>query len=194
MTSHKKEKRNFEKTDLILMNLIWNVDIKQSEENEAAVKITLNLQHNNSLYNDVRCVSRTLSQILDGEFGKNSQRRKSVNYFLETLYLRCLIGFLIRFFRLKSISFTYFQYFNPAHLDSKEIGRPPRSETFLETWQSIYDGLFAEIVNGKKCSGTNIRIQNLSSVYLHKPAILAAYVFKKNNNQFLGGKLLLSDI
>ena len=55
------------------MNLIWNVDIKQSEENEAAIKITLNLQHNNSLYNDFRCVSRTLSQILDGEFGKNSQ-------------------------------------------------------------------------------------------------------------------------
>ena len=194
MASHKKEKRNFEKTDLILMNLIWNVDIKQSEENEAAVKITLNLQHNNSLYNDFRCVSRTLSQILDGEFGKNSQRRKSVNYFLETLYLRCLIGFRIRFLRLKSISFTYIQYFNPTHLDSKEIGRPPRSETFLENWQSIYDGLFPEIVNGKKCSGTNIRIQNLSSVYLHKPATLAAYVSKNNNNQFLGGKLLPSDI
>ena len=121
MASHKKEKRNFEQRDLILMNLIWNIDIKQSEENEAAVKITLNVQHNNSLCNDFRCVSRTLSQILDGEFGKNSQRRKSVNYFLETLYLRCLIGFRIRFFRLKSISFTYFQYFNPTTLIQRRL-------------------------------------------------------------------------
>ena len=36
---HNKEKKSFEKVELILMNLIWNVYCKQSGENEAVVKI-----------------------------------------------------------------------------------------------------------------------------------------------------------
>ena len=36
---YNKEKKSFEKVELILTNLIWNVNSKQSGKNEAVVKI-----------------------------------------------------------------------------------------------------------------------------------------------------------
>ena len=54
--------RSFEKRELILMNLIWNIDSKQSEINKAVVKImfTVKMKCSDSLYNDARGVFQTL--------------------------------------------------------------------------------------------------------------------------------------
>ena len=38
---HCKKKRNFEKTELFLRNLIWNVESKLSEVNEAAIIVLM---------------------------------------------------------------------------------------------------------------------------------------------------------
>ena len=54
------------------------------------------LNRNNHFFRPYRGVFRTLSCILDGTFGKNSDWFSAVNYFSKKLHLRCLTRFWIR--------------------------------------------------------------------------------------------------
>ena len=63
------------------------------------------IQRHQTLQRHYRDVFRTMSNIKDGVFRKNSSRLFAVNYFHKNFYLRCLTGYGIRFYR--TIDFGY---------------------------------------------------------------------------------------
>ena len=189
------------------MNLVWKTDSKKREIKWSSGK--------DNIYCETCNIA--IAFIMLPEAYLEPYQRSKMECFarivyaekLKTLHLRYLTGFWIRFSMVKSILLHLFFYTsNPRTMTQKKEGAWwPSTKLFLlrqvciaakkPIWKlakASMAGLFAEIVNIQNCFGTNIKIQNLSFVYLHKSAILTDCVFKNNNNQFPGWKLLPSGI
>ena len=99
MTMQRKEKWNVEKRELILMNLIWNVDSRQTEKKMKSMKDNIYCENCNIV------IAYT---VLPKVYSEPYQRSKMECFVrIVSLHLRCLARFWIRFWMLKSFFFAY---------------------------------------------------------------------------------------